>query len=67
MNDTTPKRSNEFLGKIRRWLNKRGEDRQIKAKSQQERYIAFLQKSYGYTKEKAASELNKHYSKARFD
>jgi hypothetical protein len=31
----------------------------------QERSISILQKRFGYTREKAKSELSKHYSKAR--
>jgi uncharacterized protein YjbJ (UPF0337 family) len=64
--DVIEEKRNEFGGIIRKWWNKIGEDRQIKAKSQQERYIGILQKRYGYTKEKAISELNTHYSKIRF-
>jgi hypothetical protein len=51
--------------KIRNWLKKRSEDQLTKTSSKRERYIGILQKRYGYTKEEAASELDKHYSKAR--
>lgn len=48
---------------LTRW-NKRRDDQLIKANSVQERSISILQKRYGYTKEAAASQLNKHYSRA---
>jgi len=52
---------------FRRFLNgasKRRNDRLTKSNSAQERSISILQKRYGYTREQAASELKKHYSKA---
>jgi uncharacterized protein YjbJ (UPF0337 family) len=44
--------------------NKRRNDQLMKANGVQERSISILQKRYGYTKEEAASQLNKHYSRA---
>lgn len=57
---------NDFGGTIRKWWKKRSDDQLIKAEYQQERSIEILQKRFGYTKEKAESELNSHYSKVRF-
>lgn len=50
--------------KIRKWLKKRSDDQLTKADSKRERYIRILQKRYGYTQEKAISELDEHYPKA---
>jgi hypothetical protein len=58
-------RWDEFRRKIRNWRNKRGNDQLLKANRVHERSIRILQKRYGYTREQAASELSKHYSKAR--
>ena len=46
------------------WWNKRRNDRLSKVNSVNERAISILQKRYGYTREAAASELNKHYPRA---
>ena len=54
----------EFRRKVINWRKKRRNDQLIKVTGVHERSISILQKRYGYTKEKAASELNKHYSKA---
>ena len=55
----------EFRRKvIARWQKARN-DQLIKANNAHERSIRILQNRYGYTKEQATSELNKHYSKAR--
>ena len=54
-------------GFFRKFLNgpsKRWNEQLIKSNSAQERSISILQKRYGYTREQAASELKKHYSKA---
>ena len=53
-----------FRQKIFNWRNKRRNDRLIKVNAADERSISLLQKRYGYTREKATTELNKHYSKA---
>ena len=50
--------------KIINWQEKRRDDQLIKFDRVHERAIAILQKRYGYTKEKATSELIKHYSNA---
>jgi hypothetical protein len=54
----------EFPGRVLNWWNKRRNDQLIRVNSAHERSISILQKRYGYTREAAASELNKHYSKA---
>jgi uncharacterized protein YjbJ (UPF0337 family) len=51
--------------KIHKWLKKRSDDQRIKAASKREQYIGILRNRYGYTKEKAAFELDEHYPKAR--
>jgi hypothetical protein len=45
------------------WI-KRRDDQLMKPIGVQERSISILQKRYGYTREEAASQLNKHYSRA---
>ena len=50
---------------IRKWWRKRSEDRLIEDNSKREQSIVILQKRYGYSKEKATSELDEHYPKAR--
>jgi len=54
----------DFRRKVLNWWQKRRNDQLIKANSVHERSIRILQNRYGYTREKAASELKKHYSKA---
>jgi hypothetical protein len=54
----------EFRRRVLNWRKKRRNDQLIKVNSVHERSISILQKRYGYTKEKATAELNKHYSKA---
>ena len=51
--------------KFRKWWKKRSDNQITKANSKREQYIGILQKRYGYTKEKATSELDEHYPKAR--
>ena len=51
--------------KIMNWQEKRRDDQLMKFNRVHERSISILQKRYGYTREKATSELIKHYSKAR--
>jgi hypothetical protein len=54
----------EFPRTVLNWRNKRRNDQLTKVDRAHERSISILQKRYGYTREAAASELNKHYSKA---
>jgi hypothetical protein len=53
----------EFRRKVLTWWQKARNDQLIKANSLRERSIRILQNRYGYTKEQATSELDKHYSK----
>jgi hypothetical protein len=55
----------EFRRNVLNWWNKGRNDQLIKANSMQERSIIILQKRYGYTREEAASQLNKHYPRTR--
>jgi uncharacterized protein YjbJ (UPF0337 family) len=55
----------KFRGKIRAWWKERNDDQPMLNNSQREQFVGMLQKRYGYTKEKAASELNEHYSKVK--
>jgi hypothetical protein len=57
----------EFYRNIFYWWNKRRSDQATKVDGAYERSISILQKRYGYTREEAASQLDKHYSKARLD
>ena len=50
--------------KIRNWRNRHHNDQLTKVDRTQERSISILQNRYGYSEEKAKSELSKHYSKA---
>ncbi len=54
----------EFYRNAFHWWNKRHNDQSTKVDRAYERSISILQKRYGYTREEAASQLNKHYSKA---
>jgi hypothetical protein len=54
----------EFRRKVLSGWQKRRTDQLIKANKVHERSIRILQNRYGYTKEQATSELNKHYSNA---
>ena len=51
--------------KFHKWQRKRRDNQISKANSKREQSIGILRKRYGYTKEKAASELDEHYPKAR--
>jgi hypothetical protein len=55
---------NEIRQKLVEWQEKRRDDQLIKFNRVHERSISILQKRYGYSREKATSELIKHYSKA---
>ncbi len=56
---------NEFRQKIMNRRNERRTDQIAGVDSAQERSISILQKRYGFSREQAASEIKKHYSKAR--
>lgn len=55
----------QFRERIIDWQQKRHQDERDVIDRARERSIGILQKRYGYTREQAASELDKHYSKAR--
>ena len=50
---------------FRKWRKMRRDNQITKANSKREHSIGILRKRYGYTKEKAAAELDEHYPKAR--
>ena len=50
---------------FRKWRKKRKDNQITKANIKREQSIRILRKRYGYTKEKAATELDEHYPKAR--
>jgi len=56
-----------FYRNVFGWWNKRINDQSTTVDRAYERSISILQKRYGYTREEAAAQLNKHYSKARLD
>lgn len=55
----------QFSQKIINLLNKHRNDQLTRADLAQERSISILQKRYGFTRERAAFELDRYYSKAR--
>ena len=57
----------EFYRNVFYWWNKRHTEQSTKVDGAGERSISILQKRYGYTREEAISQLNKHYSKARLE
>jgi hypothetical protein len=54
----------EFYRNVFYWWKKRRIDQSTRVDGAGERSISILQKRYGYTREEAISQLNKHYSKA---
>ena len=66
INDVFEVKWKEFRGKIRKWWDERSGARLVKVNSKREQFVGILQKRYGYTKEKATSELNQHYSNVKF-
>ena len=57
---------NGLNGQIRSWWDKNKADQAAQLAHQRAQKIEILQKRYGYTLEKATSELDKHYSKVSF-
>jgi hypothetical protein len=55
----------DFYRNVFHWWNKRRMDQSTKVDGAYERSISILQKRYGYTREEAASQLEKHYPRAR--
>ena len=62
--DVLESRWDAFRQKIINSQNKHRKDQLTKVDRARERSISILQKRYGYTREKAIDELNKHYSSA---
>jgi hypothetical protein len=54
----------QFHQRILRWQNKHRSDQNARVDHARERAISTLQKRYGYDRDKAISELDRHYSKA---
>lgn len=57
-------RWNEFRQQVLSRWNQGHSHRFIKVNRVRERSIGILQKRYGYTREEATSQLDKHYSRA---
>lgn len=55
----------QFRQKILNWRTRQRDDQFISADRARERSISILQKRYGFSRERAAFELDKYYSKAR--
>jgi hypothetical protein len=53
-----------FYRNVFGWWNNRRHDQSNHGDRAYERSISILQKRYGYTREEARSQLDKHYSKA---
>ena len=54
----------EFRRNLRNSWSKRRNDQFVKVNRVRERSISLLQKRYGYTKEEATYQLDKHYPRA---
>jgi len=54
-----------FYSNIHKWVAQRRQAQLIKTSNKHEQYVSILQKRYGYSKEKAARELEKCYSNVR--
>ncbi|GAP13593.1 uncharacterized protein conserved in bacteria [Longilinea arvoryzae] len=50
----------EMRGQMREWWGKLTDDELEKAAGNSEQIIGLLQQKYGYTRERAVEELNKH-------
>ena len=57
----------QIRGVAKSWWDKPSDDQPMLNNSQREQFVGILQKRYGYTKEKATSELNEHYSKIKLN
>ena len=62
--DILENKLNEFRRPVLSWWNKRGNDQCEKVNSVRERSISILQQRYGYTREQATYQLDKHYPRA---
>ena len=54
----------EFRRRVINWRNKRRNNQFMKVNTVRERSITILQKRYGYNREEAIYQLDKHYPKA---
>ena len=54
----------QFRQRILNWQNRQRNDQLARFERARERSISLLQKRYGYSREKAISDLNKYYPKA---
>jgi hypothetical protein len=55
----------EFRQKIIHWQNIHRSDQSTRVDPARERSISILQRRYGFDREKATSEFDRYYSKAR--
>ena len=55
----------QFRKKVINWQNKRRSDQNSRVDHDRERSISVLQKRYGFDRDKAISELDRYYSRAR--
>ena len=53
-----------FRQQVLNWSNQRRSSQFMKVNSVRERSISILQKRYGYTREQAIYQLDKHYPRA---
>ena len=51
-----------FFGEIRTRLDKRSDNQLSRDSIKREEFVGIIQQRYGYTKEKAETEMNVHYS-----
>ena len=65
--ETIEEKLKRFSGEVNFWWDRRSHGDLLKNNSQREEFIGILQERYGYTEQKAASEINKHYSKIILD
>jgi hypothetical protein len=61
----TPARANLKWFQFHQRILRQRSDQSARIDHARERSISILQKRYGYDREKAISELDRHYSKAR--
>jgi len=63
INDVLEAKWKEISTIIRSWRDKLIDNQLALNTGQREQFVGILQERYGYSKEKALSELNQHYSK----
>jgi hypothetical protein len=62
--ETIETKWDEFRRNVLNWQNKRHNAERIKVNSVREHSIRILQNRYGYSREEAAYQLDKYYSRA---